>query len=375
MYSKPYKRNGIYYFKVTINGKRVQRSTGKRTSREAQKYIRDFIDQLDYEQITLRKYVQPYLKYETSPRVRRVISEGRTIGKRYIETQASYFRRFVFEDEIADIPISKITSADIIDFRSRLISKTHAHMNTAGKVFMALKSVFSEAKRRQDIPADPTAGLNPIQYEKQVRSILPLHEIVKLFSTPELFPSKLAYQVFRFAAFTGARQSEVLAIRWDQIDDSWADMFGEKFNGTFLTINRAWKGKGEVGAPKSGKERIIPLAPSIMDHLPEKKHELVFCHDNGKRLGETWWRKNWIKVSDTKAHALRHALNSYLIKDGQPLQYIQQYMGWSRKSLTRVLEGYTHIHPPDLNCIASAIDRIYLPKQEDKKIIQFSRNA
>lgn len=145
MYSKPYKRNGIYYFKVTINGKRVQRSTGKRTSREAQKYIRNFIDQLDYEQITLRKYVQPYLKYETSPRVRRVISEGRTIGKRYIETQASYFRRFVFEDKIADIPISKITSADIIDFRSRLTYDKHKSRTIQRtQVFLGLSSKVSD---------------------------------------------------------------------------------------------------------------------------------------------------------------------------------------------------------------------------------------
>jgi integrase len=167
------------------------------------------------------------------------------------------------------------------------------------------------------------------------------------------------------AAFTGMRCSEVLALHWEQL------------NGDILTIDRAWKSRSELGTPKSGKTRTIPLAPSVLYHLPERDHKLIFCHADGSRLGETWWRKNWnsivcrerekdgtityITMADEKItpHSLRHSLNSNLITAGVPLQFIQEYLGWSRTGLAAAQQEYTHITPDDLRVVSAAVDRLY----------------
>ena len=63
-----------------------------------------------------------------------------------------------------------------------------------------------------------------------------------------------------------------------------------------LTIDRAWKNRHVLGSTKTNKARVIPLAPSVLEHLPPRGDGLIFCYASGKRLQETWWRKNWYKI-------------------------------------------------------------------------------
>ncbi len=383
MYPKPFRyensRSPYYHFKVTLrDGTRIKRSTKCREFREAQKYVKRFVDNLQYEQLTLGRYAEKFTQYNTSPRVRRILSENRTIGEAYVKVQGSYITKYILTDPIAKKQLCEVRPGDIIDFRTRIAPRVSYQTNTANKVLNAIKVIFSEARLRGDIPSDPTIGIGPIHYQPTIRSILTLDEMRSLFSDPGRFPSTLAYQVYRFAAYTGMRRSEVLALHWDQLKES------------ILTVDRAWKSRTEIGPPKSGKSRRIPLAPSVLENLPERKHKLIFCYPkNGKRLGNTWWKYQWSLIVDweekrikedgeeetiihkihekAQPHSLRHALNSYLIKMGAPLQYIQEYMGWSRRGiLTQSQEWYTHIEPEDMQVIPDIIERMYAISTESE---------
>lgn len=363
MYPKLYERYGKYYFKFTDprTKKRKQVSTGLSKPRKARSWMIDYIDRIVHgSDVPYRIYAQPFTDYRTSPRVKRLLSEGKSIGKKHVGQQASLLKAHVFKDQIADMPIGFITSGDVIDFRGRVYARLAGHPNTADKVFSAFKVVLSEAKLRMDIPANPAAGIGGIKFEEEPTEIMDRQKITEIFNDPGRFPSTLAYQVFRFAAFTGMRSSEILAAQWEQLE-----------NGV-LTIDRAWKTPHEIGPPKSGKIRKIPLAKSVTDNLPDKSRKYIFCQKGGKRLGKTWWLKNWRKIRyddkhtmlDTpyRPHSLRHAVNTHLITAGAPLQYIQMYLGWSITGLTRVQIGYTHAEHLDLKTISDMIDQLYLPE-------------
>ena len=159
-------------------------------------------------------------------------------------------------------------------------------------------------------------------------------------------------------------------MHWDQLHDD------------ILTIDRAWVAPYELGPPKWGKERSIPLPKTVIDNLPEvnpERTDLIFQQDNA-RLGNTWWTKNFtaaVKKSgikkDITAHCLRHSLNSHLFVSGVSPFLIQHYLGWSNSSsLTKTQIGYTHVMPEHLRQVAEAIDTIY---SREEKVIEFRQKA
>jgi hypothetical protein len=73
------------------------------------------------------------------------------------------------------------------------------------------------------------------------------------------------------------RGGGLLSTIWRQLD------------GSILTIDRAWKTTTEVGPPKWGKVREIPLPAAAVDILADVKldsvrvadNDLIFCYDAG----------------------------------------------------------------------------------------------
>jgi integrase len=366
-----------YFFHAEINGRENLICTCEIEVDKAKRFRDTFMESVVSKQnkdVRLRDYIQPYLSYERNPRVLRLASMNKKPGITHIKRQAAHLSKHVLTDIIADIPLTELTPGDCIDFQHRISKKLADKFNTINKVMLALKYVLSEAAVRGDIPVSPAARIGSIAYEKERKQIFSIEKTREIFNDPERFPSQKAFQVFRFTAFTGMRASEVLALHWEQLD------------GDILSIDRAWKTRHSLGLPKRDRTRVIPLPASVLDHLPERtSSKLVFHNREGERLGETWWRKNWRKIVyeyDEKGHpvrmvdaqehvlphGLRHAVNSYLIKEGIPLQYIQTYLGWSRTAgnaelpqsgLTKVQDGYTHIDVDDLRIVADTIDRLF----------------
>ncbi len=75
-------------------------------------------------------------------------------------------------------------------------------------------------------------------------------------------------------ADAGLRQGELIALEWGDVD----------LVAGALTVRRSsWR--GQVGTPKSGRERKVPLTARLKAALKAHRHlksELVFCHSDGK---------------------------------------------------------------------------------------------
>jgi integrase len=77
------------------------------------------------------------------------------------------------------------------------------------------------------------------------------------------------------AADAGLRLGELLALEWADID----------FKNGLLTVMRN-DCRGSIGAPKSGRDRKIPLTTRVTAALKEIRYlkgKLVFCWGDGSR--------------------------------------------------------------------------------------------
>jgi integrase len=297
-YPEPYLRSttGKYSFNYTDpkTGRQKQKATGATTKRDARLFIKTFMDSLvrGDTDLTLGDYSRNFYVWDECPRIRRILNEGKNIGKNHAANCRSWLDRFVIKDPISTIKMQDIRRAHILDFRERLRRKGHS-ASKINSIVNALKGVFSEAYFREDIPRNPGSGIGALKYEKkQIGAFTP--EEVKKFLNQE-WKNQLAKKLFTLSAYTGMRSGEVLALTWQKVD------FG---SGT-IRIDTSWKTTTEMGLPKWDKIREIPMPAEVhsmlKDHFDDsifiRDSDLVFCYKDGRRLGTTYWYKNFNKAT------------------------------------------------------------------------------
>ena len=138
----------------------------------------------------------------------------------------------------------------------------------------------------------------------------------------------------------GLRCSEMRPLTWSDLDLK---------RGT-LTVSRAlWR--NHEGPPKSGRARMIPLAPRLWDALRTHRHlraPHILCTQRGTRPAATTVRR-WVLLAQRSAgieeagpHVLRHTFCSLLAMAGKPAKAIQELAG--HQSITTT-ERYMHLAP------------------------------
>jgi len=168
------------------------------------------------------------------------------------------------------------------------------------------------------------------------------------------------YVPFYLALFTGLRRSELLALRWSDVDLAAGQ----------LSVSRALHQLRDrtfvVRAPKSAKgRRTVALPPSataaLRDHLDHqldlcakagsalKDDDLLFQRvDGGPMLPDTlskaWARlMTHLDIPGVRLHDARHTHASLMLKAGIHPKVVQERLGHSTISVT--LDTYSHVAP------------------------------
>jgi len=355
---RPYllKKRGKYWY-YRLAEEETFHSTGKTAKNGAELFVIELIkqnktDTRHADRLTLREYADRYFIWETCPHVGRLVSERKSITKRHVKEQRALLERNVFTDAIADVKISKLRRADILDFRTRLLKRTDDKIRTVNKTVGVLKTIFKEGIFREDLDRNPVVGIGDINYQQRETGIFTIEELRNLFPSDSLGPWKdiLDHSCFLLAAATGMRKAEILALRWENIN----------FEKRFIRIDTAWKSREELGLPKWDRIRVTPIllfgdfVMSRLTNLHEQSiriatNDLVFCYDDGSRLGDTWWKKRFNSAMekagiDKKArklmpHSFRHTLNTILIDAGKDPAKVRSVLGWRQE---KTQENYTH---------------------------------
>ena len=207
-------------------------------------------------------------------------------------------------------------------------------------------AVAKEIKAGDDLPDSEADTVNP-------DDVLSSQEIQLLL---EFARPGFERTLFETAYLTGARQGELLALRW-------TDLELPKLGAGKMVIRRSlsWaRLKGEETRPRyfppktaAGRRTISIPALLISDlkrwkmHCPCSEEELVFPTFDGKPICRDWLLRVAFYPTLARArlrrvtfHTLRHSCASALIAAGAPVTEVQHRLGHANPAIT--LQVYSH---------------------------------
>jgi len=191
-----------------------------------------------------------------------------------------------------------------------------------------LRSVFSRGITNGKVKANPVGKVKFFNERERARTrYLTFDEAERLIKVcpPEL------QRIVLVALRTGMRQSEIMALRWRDVD---------------ATTNQF-----VIRKSKSGKPRFIPLHPDLQEMLQNlpRTSEFIFPSSNG---GPGIWdgalRFAWevaldsAGIKDLRFHDLRHTAASHLVLKGASLQVVAEILGHADMRMT---QRYAHLSP------------------------------
>lgn len=170
------------------------------------------------------------------------------------------------------------------------------------------------------------------------------------------------HALFYLALFTGMRRSELLGLRWLDVD---LDLIVEQISVT-RTLHHLKDGTYVFTEPKSVRSRrTIALPPTAAQVLREhrerqesiklilgimpKEDDLVFAHVDGNPLRPNTITRAWADlaaragVRRIRLHDARHTHASLMLKQGVHPKIVQERLGHSSIQIT--LDRYSHVAP------------------------------
>jgi integrase len=151
------------------------------------------------------------------------------------------------------------------------------------------------------------------------------------------------------AAVTGLRQSELLGIRWRDIDVTASRV---RVRNAFVRREHSSEGKSDLSTRRS-----VPMADWLAHELAAWRERTEFDHDDdlvfahpqlGRPLDPSKVTKRFkdacreARVREIRFHDLRHTFATSLAASGAPLRAIQEFLGHADLKTTQI---YAHYAP------------------------------
>lgn len=187
------------------------------------------------------------------------------------------------------------------------------------------------------------------------------------------------YELFFMALFTGMRRGELLALRWQDVDFIYSQVYVNR------SLHQLEDRSYIFTEPKSAKSRrTIALSPSAILTLKDlyekrkaqcvltgtilKDSDLIFSTPEGRSLCPDTVTAAWsvlaarAGVKPIRLHDARHTHASMLLKQGVHPKIVQERLGHSTIAMT--LDTYSHVAPGLQEAAAAAFDKMLFPNRE-----------
>jgi integrase len=261
-----------------------------------------------------------------------------------------------------DVPIQKLTSMRIEQALGTLLAKggrktaTHPEgrplsSKTVREVAALVSQALDKAVRWRKIERNPMAEVErPAAHRKEVQIMEP-HEYEQFLNRVQ---GTRYYPLAVFAAASGCRRGEILALRWADIDP----------HSGVVTISKSvseTKAGREIKVTKSGKTRFVRVSQTTLHVLLEHRAQL----DEEKRLFGSDYKNNDLvfptpdgdyyktdqvtgRISefmqqacvDASLHSLRHFSASMMLSQHVPITVVSKRLGHANSQIT--LDVYAH---------------------------------
>ena len=378
-----YKKSGSYYGRWrTLDGRRLNRRIGRvrapgenggLTRSQAE---RQFRRMQEAEELAPRPAVGSRVPtVDEMGRSLRERLELRGVRKSYLEN-CEYMQRVHIGPLLGDRIATDVERGDVEAFGRALLKRGLAPKSVRN-ILGHLHAVFEHGidrgwmrenpVRRAEKPGRRRSGGNP---DLQFLSVTELEAVIRAIPnevvirspaptrrgsrgpapppSPDVLGPVLRVVVLT-AAMTGLRQSELLGLRWRDID--WAAQ-RIRVRNTFVRGEHSTAGKSDLSTRRS-----IPMASRLAGELDlwskrtvyGSDDELVFAHpEKGTPLDGSKVSKRFkaaclaAGVRPVRFHDLRHTFATRLAASGTPIRTIQEFLGHADSKTTQI---YAHYAP------------------------------
>ncbi len=219
--------------------------------------------------------------------------------------------------------LTAISRADVCALHTELGAQ--GHKVAANGMVRIVRSMFNRAiEWGLHVGENPAAKIKLFKEVPRERFVTPT-ELPRLWKALQKEPNPYIRGAFFVGLLTGARRSEVLGMRWQDLDLEQA----------------IWT----IPDTKAGRSHYIPLPkPVVMELLKLPKlnnNPYVFPgrhgHDHLVTVGKNWKRiRSEARLNDVRVHDLRRTLASWLVAAGASLPLIGKTLGHSQPSTTQI---------------------------------------
>lgn len=365
MRGRIYQRPGQKHWTMVVDVGE-ERKTGKRKQlkmtfpkkRQAQRELARVLGEVQQgsyikpAQMTVADYLHQWVRDYVSHSVRPVTAKGYC---HWIETHII--------PEIGKIKMSQLEASDIQALYGKLLkdgrrdNKGALSARSVLHIHRLLHNALSHAVKWGIIGRNICDAVDsPRAKQKQMRALEP--EDVKRLLDASI--GTVYYPLFHLAIFTGMRRSELLGLRWRDVDLDMATLSVSQ------VLHNLGKGKIMIEEPKTQKsKRQIALSPvaaiALRQHKERQQAErlmlgrsltdddLVFGNPDGtpflgSSITHAFTRTmRQLGLKGVRFHDLRHTHASLMLRQGVNIKTLQERLGHS--SITTTLDIYAHVTP------------------------------
>jgi integrase len=302
---------------------------------------------------------------ENPQKAKRSIRDEMTFGAlftEYLEKHSKVHKRsWAYDEREVNKFLKHWFKRKISSIEKPEVERLHAKVGKDNGLYQAnrllerIRSIFSKATDWGWDGVNPATGIKKYREKSRDRFLQP-EELPRFFEALSNEPNEAARDFFMMSLLAGARKSNTLAMRWDEIS----------FHG------ETWR----IALTKNDDPQIVHLSPQAMEILKERKlHSLSpWVFPGGGASGHLADpKKAWMRIlkeagiADLRIHDLRRTLGSWQAATGANSYIIGKSLGHRSQQSTAV---YARLNlDPVRDSVNKATDAMlgYMGRNDDRE--------
>jgi integrase len=220
-------------------------------------------------------------------------------------------------------PVNTITTQEIRD----LITKTYGESSSTHQkgILKFIRGTFLHAVELGDLQRNPTPDIK-FKIQDKIRKVLTETQARSLLAKAKEFDWEW-YPHCAMALYTGMRNGELFALTWDKVT----------FESRKILVDSSWNNKNGFKSTKSGDDRMVEIAPSLLPILQELKLKTGSCKfvlprmsrwEKGEQARELRMFLVGIGLPPVRFHDLRATWATLMLSKGVAPVKVMSMGGW-----------------------------------------------
>jgi integrase len=282
-------------------------------TRVEKKLVKELRDSFHKETVpTWQVLVQQFITFSAEKGL-----HAKTVDNRRVCLEAHTFQTW------GNLTIDKISA---IDIRNLISSKLgHRSASQQKNVLQYIRLAFEYAVESSYVPRNPAPRIK-FRIGEKIKTVLTEDQAKILLMKARSLESEW-YLVWSMALYTGMRNGELYALTWDKVN----------LEQRILKVDSSWNSKSEFKETKSGDDRIVEIAPELLQMLKESKIQSFGSNfvlpridkwDRGEQARELRMFLLGLGLPRIRFHDLRASWATIMISKGIPPIKVMAMGGW-----------------------------------------------